>query len=380
MSQDKKQPGRILLADRMRAIAPRYVNSGSDVYGARYVVKQLENAPVVLADNVAEYLTETKMRGNKHFDFYHAFPTVRPPFDVFWCEYKSSGIQNLGFDRAGFLFRTFEYDSIDIPIMEWIAYQSNIGFAEERNLSVSETLQATNFISDFLADRQLFKWRTDHKENWKPPSDLPPKWITIATQCVGAEFDKNNNRCPWYWVVAAQCTFITDANGVFAGPAYFNMTGTIGELNRQNVQSPEKKQALQTELMFSIAPAFMAISFMHCKNVSQVETLPPPSLEKAFRKKHQGPPMVKYKMLAIDPNMTGSGSHKSTGEGGKRSFHIRRGNFANYDEENKLFGRFVGRYWRPSARIGSKEHGEVIKTYDVKALQESPQETTSTTN
>lgn len=50
-----------------------------------------------------------------------------------------------------------------------------------------------------------------------------------------------------------------------------------------------------------------------------------------------------------------------------RSFVICRGHFATYTDDRKLFGKYVGTFWRPDHARGSPEAGEVVKQYAVHA-------------
>lgn len=121
------------------------------------------------------------------------------------------------------------------------------------------------------------------------------------------------------------------------------------------------------ELSYSIAVVvFMAISFLHCKNVAKCDVtaeVGPPA--KWLRR--QKCPEIKCYTLDIGPMkqvLRTEGGIETNGL--KKALHICRGHFAHYTDENPLFGRITGTFWKPQHVRGSKEFGEVKKDYRVK--------------
>lgn len=112
---------------------------------------------------------------------------------------------------------------------------------------------------------------------------------------------------------------------------------------------------------------FMAIAFMHCKNVVRTdatETEGPP--DKWLRRMKQ--PALRYHVLEIDPMkevLRKEGGAEATGI--KKALHICRGHFATYTEEKPLFGNFVGTVWKSAHVRGAIERGAVVKDYSIKA-------------
>ncbi len=107
------------------------------------------------------------------------------------------------------------------------------------------------------------------------------------------------------------------------------------------------------------------ISMANCRNVKLVETTESdgPSAKWNRRARAQE---VRYHRILID----GLVSHTSKDGGGlaglKHAWHICRGSFAEYKAEAPLFGKYVGRFWRPQHVKGKKELGEVRSTHEVK--------------
>jgi hypothetical protein len=113
-------------------------------------------------------------------------------------------------------------------------------------------------------------------------------------------------------------------------------------------------------------PLFLAISFMHCKNVS-LPTVEPPSPVSRKAEQRYGRPLTRYRVLEIMPMreiLNREGAAERTGL--KRALHICRGHFATYSDEKPLFGKYAGTYWKPQHVRGSKARGEVVKDYAVK--------------
>lgn len=115
------------------------------------------------------------------------------------------------------------------------------------------------------------------------------------------------------------------------------------------------------------APAFLAVSFMNCKNVSLIPVDPPVALN---RVRHEAgrKPFLRYHTINIEPMKAvlrtegGVDSH-----GLRRALHICRGHFATYSEEKPLFGRIAGTVWRPAHVRGSAKQGVVFSDYRVNA-------------
>lgn len=115
----------------------------------------------------------------------------------------------------------------------------------------------------------------------------------------------------------------------------------------------------------SLAPAFLGISFTHCKNVERVLNEPSPKVDAKHRRRH-GRGLTRYYTLHIGPMKEVLRREGHADEQGlKRALHICRGHFATYSDDKPLFGKYVGTFWKPMHVRGKKEVGEVIKDYQV---------------
>jgi len=136
----------------------------------------------------------------------------------------------------------------------------------------------------------------------------------------------------------------------------------IGGLRRD----ANNKEELCRELVgaYALVP-FMTLSFMHCKNVGYVKTVPNEKLQR--RRIRDGKvPLVTYKTLKIDPiKKIIASANNGNSDLTPKSLHICRGHFKNFDDK-PLFGKLKGTYWWPMHTRGSVEQGEIKKDYSIK--------------
>lgn len=106
-----------------------------------------------------------------------------------------------------------------------------------------------------------------------------------------------------------------------------------------------------------------AYQLMHCRNIKVRDE---PYRVAMPRGKRNKKPKVTYKTICIAENLVKQDSG-DCGSGVELSKHVCRGNFAHYTEENKLFGKYVGMFWRPMHIRGNAKHGIVGKEYKIDA-------------
>lgn len=115
----------------------------------------------------------------------------------------------------------------------------------------------------------------------------------------------------------------------------------------------------------TIHVALLAISFMHCKNITIKDDRD--SLPSAKWHRRQRVPVVTNKVLNIAPMREVLRREGGSDEvGGKRALHICRGHFSTYNDEAPLFGKITGTFWVPQHVRGTKEAGEVVKDYEIR--------------
>jgi hypothetical protein len=129
----------------------------------------------------------------------------------------------------------------------------------------------------------------------------------------------------------------------------------------------EKAEELSLLIKVLADPFLLAISLMHCKNVSLIddEALSPRQA-KAHEKRHKTP-LLRYKLLEIEPMKRRLKTEGKSGEVGlKQAMHICRGHFKDY-REHGLFGQHKGVYWWESMVRGDIGEGAIVKDYKIKA-------------
>jgi hypothetical protein len=125
------------------------------------------------------------------------------------------------------------------------------------------------------------------------------------------------------------------------------------------------------DLLTSILqPQLLALSFMHCKNVTKEEVDPNKGLPRRVIRhwEKKGKPLLdKHYVLNIEPMKN---VLKKEGDSAKvgiqQALHICRGHFKNYTEGKGLFGKYHGLFWWEDHVKGNQESGEVNKVYNVK--------------
>ena len=104
-------------------------------------------------------------------------------------------------------------------------------------------------------------------------------------------------------------------------------------------------------------PAWLAVCFLHCKNVTLTDNRPEePQRLKHLRKFGVNP--APYKTLVIEPMKQVLRTEGRAGEVGvQKALHICRGHFRDYREGRGLFGKYKVQVWMPSIVRGTKGAG-----------------------
>lgn len=274
------------------------------------VFKVLPSIPVIVIDNVAEYIW--KITDKEVWDIGKDFPCMAPPFPVFWIEYKYPSIIR----SYGKLVERTEESAIQTGVLF---------YADVNNLTNSESYWKVTAMS-------YSKFRENHGIH----QILGP--LAICEMLL----DKFGNPIE-YPIIS-----IPAVKGV-------KIDYAIAEKELPNIFSAS----------FFVSPC-MSLSLMNCKNVKKEMKEPDAPLSKKYEKRH-GRPLQKFYTLVIDPMkelLKRQGEAEKTGI--RKALHICRGHFADYSEGNGLFGKYHGRYWMPSHIRGKRSFGTVEKDYAVK--------------
>jgi hypothetical protein len=256
-----------------------------------------EEIPVILIDNVAEYFFEAS--DQEHWDIRKHFPNLAPPFPVFWMEHR--------FARK---IHSKECGDTDLSA---IAPGARVGML-------------------FLG---------------APPENVTGEGIPASTR--------------WVLVIEMFIDYGLALDGEIQGP-HGSICMAIDEhgaaIERPYMQSyvdssDEFMQHLMRSVMGWTHPALLAISFLHCRNVSMMDHAVPARLAKRYRERHKGLKPTAYKTLVIEPLKAVLRTEGRAGAVGiQKAIHICRGHFRDYREGRGLFGRIHQLVWMPSTVRG----------------------------
>jgi hypothetical protein len=193
---------------------------------------------------------------------------------------------------------------------------------------------------------------------------------------------KNDNRYP-RWVYVIQ-TYLEKRKGEPCGPAAIYLCGLAedgtwfkhsdGKLyweSRFPSMSSEPPREVQEEWSKIIAqllfPALMALSFMHCKNVTLDAIVPSEKLSRRHLKRH-GRSLLSYGELRIDP-IRKLLEQQREGVGGslRKALHLCRGHFKTFTNDAPLLGRATGTYWWAPQMRGTQSEGVALRDYRIHA-------------
>lgn len=283
----------------------------------RKTINALPDAVPIDIDNVARFL-----RDKGDFDPERDCPNLAPPFPLFWVEYDELQQRDDSW-RVGILFKSYELDP------ETASDQVNAYF---RTVADGAAQDATGEPIERVVD--------------------VPKWLMVGFIFLASGGRVIGPVKHWSSAINPDGRLSATASGRLA-----NLSVYVG------VDDPGV--AMLVGLTNLMPPAFMAISFMHCKNVARVDNLPNRQERREMQRREEA--ITIYKTLQIEPMKQVLSSQGGVAHNGlKKALHICRGHFSTYSEEKPLFGKYAGRFWIQAHVRGTAEAGKVIKDYKVK--------------
>lgn len=254
------------------------------------------------------------------------FPNVAPAFPKMWFEFAPSRMAWSDGRRV----------------------ETGIGGLVKK-LGVAMTFRTLEDVETRSGDKASEIW-----DSFRRDMDEVPKWLALGSFYLEG---LNGMLTPYHavavWGVSESGRCVLDSGRLrCAGPQKF---------------MEEFGEAVGREAGLFLHVPFLALSFMHCRNVKVVEAPATPRLD-AARAKSGKPPMVRYKMLEIEPmkRVLREQGHRET-DGLQQALHICRGHFKDYADSNGLFGKYHGMYWWDSQVRGTASRGVVVKDYSVVA-------------
>ncbi|HZT28779.1 MAG TPA: hypothetical protein VE999_13635 [Gemmataceae bacterium] len=289
--------------------------------------QDLHSVTVLAIDNVAQYYFQHHTCRDGRMDGPEQFPQLAPPFPSAFYEY------------------TLEPSMYDVMFTE-----------AERALP-----RAINQVGILVQSVDTGRFG-DLFANWgevlqEHRSDVPAKWVLFITVFAGHKDDRE---------VRGPCTLLLLVVGE-DGQATSRLRCRIWGIEDEQYDLIPEERLVAIGSMGSLAfPAFLATSFLHCRNVTTEENLPPAKLSKAHRRRH-GQPLVRFKTLSIEPmKQVLRKLGRIENHGLSQALHLCRGHFKDYRNSSGLFGKHKGLFWWDMHARGALDQGAVVKDYAIK--------------
>lgn len=343
------------------------------------------SAEVIDFNNVSHYYFE---HPQEEWTYKTDFPSCAPPFTRFFLEAKRPNRVVIGNQarkpaawvpyRWGFLVEALSADEVAanwnaererhvaflrqqvevlMPFTDTAAIEevrrSGGGWAEIEALGDTERLVAGSLLALLQVEKDPDCFLKGYKQ-------LGLRWLLRMTLLTAAD---NGVVCgpliDWTCPVGASGQVLVDPS-----PMLF-----LGGIEPDPSLTHEVRDALGCFL----PAAFLALSFMNCKNVV-LEVVEPDRQLNRVRRRAGLKPFIRYHTINIEPMkkvLRTEGNVES--EGLKRALHICRGHFATFSES------FMGRplaepltVWRPAHVRGEAKQGVVFKDYNVNPPKANP--------
>lgn len=276
-----------------------------------------EKGEVFEIDNVLTYYHQQAKPKGWPFD---DFPTLAPPFELFWMEGRGVSLGK-GESPAG-----WELTRIGLAVLALGPHQITM-----------ESLEA---------------WGLKHA--WP----VVPYWV----MCMMPFGEHLNGTITWW----GERTMGLTAEGKVCRLADGSQL-CVDQLDHHWPNKETREEGLCL-LETVCQPFLLAISFLHCKNVHVVPTAPiPPKIARAHRRR-TGRELIRSKTLVIEPmRKVLEREGDATRTGLRKALHICRGHFKDYREGRGLFGSVHGLWWWEHHLRGSGEEGVQLKSYSVRS-------------
>lgn len=265
------------------------------------------DTPVLLINNVANYFYSGT--DQEHWSIDRDFPNIAPPFPRFWVEWKM--VTTIHSKEEG-----------DTDMTKLLPQGGRVG-------QMFIALDPKDVVGEDIPDNTRWIYWCD-------------MWIDYHRPGIAADGPQG-------------ATFIcVDAEGRAIGNPWMHSYGG-DEVNE-----------IMKNMMAWYNPALLAISFLHCKNVTIVDHAVDKPLAKKWAARHGVRP-VDYKTLVIEPLKAVLRQEGRSHEHGlQKAIHICRGHFADYTQGRGLFGRYHGKYWIPSVVRGTRGAKAPAREIEVK--------------
>lgn len=355
---------------------------------AQLLAPELRRATIVRADNIARYAyLEASQEG---WSLATDFPNLAPVFDSMWVEYQipmsphaaeNSAPNSLRGKTVGVLVVAHSGDEIRkaLPLLPehikvWSALVDAVAYLPELREWYTEFY--TQVVKPLYQrhpmrliehiPRIVGLFTQDFLDEWRPTVDghhqliidlmQPARWV-LGFAFFFRERGEPVSIPTWYQLPLDE-----------HGAPFLNSTGDLALRWTVPFTLTEDIMTVMNTTEFYLI-AFLALCFMHCKNVEVVtrQRQDKKSREQAVRA-NVG---LKYKELIIEPMrkiLADAGAE--SGAGLSRAMHIVRGHFADY-RDHGLFGKHKNIFWFDMHVRGDAKQGVIQKSYNVQPEENS---------
>jgi hypothetical protein len=315
--------------------------------------EDFREAEVLIVDNVSTYFYEDMALPSQWR--LGDFPNCAPPYPLFWMETRTP---QFGRENGAHmpLHRLYAWGALffaaDLP-----------GLPAAKREVVYETLRTRIFDLPLTAFSDVKWWMVVIPMVQPFPNTDSLRDVNLQGHFL---IQANGQMLRWkrregtdeFAFVSAQGGRVKeDAKGT-----YVEMDSMWKYIANGTIHSPLSLQDQVVNPHGLLYPFWLAISFLHCKNVTTAKV--DPCHPQGKRKASMQCQRAHYHVLNIHPMreiLRREGNQESTGL--KQALHICRGHFRDYTQGRGLFGKHQGLYWFDQHLRGSSTHGVVVKDY-----------------
>lgn len=332
--------------------------------------RQFLSAEVFVSTNVTEYYFAGTDQEFWHLD--RDFPNLAPVFDSFWIETKAPthirskihGVQPWDADST---------DTYKRP-KRWGAWFINVSSEQTHKLLSEYYKRQHENISPDVSLENCWLYSIAVFVQGEDVQMCEPMWMfSMLVDKTTGQAVRNPNKAsvhdPFMFVsypagsTHDQLKALTEHYG---HEAILDVTGEGDTTKAYNLF-----QCYEAEAISLLKPLLLALSFLHCRNVSRTPVYPSHKLNKK-RQSRNLPPQNKFYTLDIEPmrkiiqQALDEHRGKKGASGIEMAMHRVRGHFKTYTPEKPLLGHAVGSWFWGSIERGSKKRGTITKRYEVK--------------
>lgn len=321
------------------------------------MVEGLEAAVPVIADEAARWFYQESER--EEWPEQETFRVLAPPHEILWLEFKAP--------------RFIRSEAYDDEVRPWpaglwshggvlLTYSSMSAWKGE----MAQFLGGRWPTAEWILQADVFEWWSETKFEPDVPLDvidgMRARPAHVMTFLMGVDRDgklSDPNLKGVQLMGGKPGTPPPPMMGV-RSPAFPDLepgTQAFGEV------FGDARQPLRI--------ALLSVYLMHSKGAELKDGARRGPVKKR-RGKPRETPKIQYKVLDVGvPFRRSLDEARREGQGLERALrmHLRRGNFAVYTADKPHVSGHVGPMWRRPTVVGSKEKGEVRKTYRVRAKQ-----------